>query len=260
MMNIIEVNNLTLYYNDNLIFKDISFNVGSKDFITVMGANGSGKSLLIHLLLGLLPYDGSVKLMNQELKEMHKDDIMTNISLIMDDYDDLYVENNVVSEFMNINVNSKLLKSIIRDLELQNLLERDPRTLSVGEKQLINIACTILEQKPIIILDNALSMLEPNRKNKVIKLLKKLNEKGTVIINITHDSEELLFSKRMLLLDNNTIVIDDSVKNAFLKEKEFSNAHISLPFIVELCTKLKYYNVISKVELDSMKLVNDIWK
>lgn len=260
MADIIEVKNLTLHYNDILIFKDISFSISSKDFITIMGANGSGKSLLAHVLIGLISYDGSVKLMGEEVKKIDRDIIMSKISFIMDDYDNYYLEKNVVSEFMDINVNSKLLKSIIRELELQNLLERDPRTLSVGEKQLINIACAILEQKPIIILDNALSMIDQNKKKKVFNLLKRINEKGTIIINVTQDSEDILYSKRVIVLNDNKMIIDDSIKNALMKEKEFSNAHINLPFIAELCIKLKYYNIISKIELDSVKLVNNIWK
>ena len=52
------------------------------------------------------------------------------------------------------------------------------------------------------------------------------------------------------------------LKNRYELSLEYclSNAHINLPFIAELCTKLKYYNIISKIELDSVKLVNNIWK
>lgn len=97
-------------------------------------------------------------------------------------------------------------------------------------------------------------------KKRVFNLLKKINAKGTIIINITQDSEELLFSKRVIIVDKGTIIVDDDINKAFLKEKEFLSAHVNLPFIVELCTKLKYYNILSEIELDEMKLVNAIWK
>lgn len=260
MSNIIEVKNFVLYCNDKLIFDDISFNISKKDFVTIMGANGSGKSLLASVLIGLLPYEGNIKLDNEELSSLENEYILNMISVIMDDNEQLFVEKNVVSELMDICVNSQLLKSVIKELEIQDLLERDPRTLSVGEKQLINIACAVLEQKRIIILDNALCMLDQNNKNRVLKLLKKINDNGIVIINITQDSEEALFSKKILLFADKEVVVDENLKTAFNKEKEFCRARINLPFIAELCAKLKYYNIVSKIELDSIKLVNDIWK
>lgn len=260
MTNIIEINNLGLSYNDKLVFNNISFSANKKDFITIMGSNGSGKSLLANTLMGILPYEGSIKINGEELSSLTKDDISNNFSMIMDDNDNLYVEKTVISELMNICIDSRLLKMVIKELNIHELLERDPRTLSVGEKQLINIACVILEQKKIIILDNAFCMLDVYNKKRVFNLLKKINAKGTIIINITQDSEELLFSKRVIIVDKGTIIVDDDINKAFLKEKEFLSAHVNLPFIVELCTKLKYYNILSEIELDEMKLVNAIWK
>ena len=62
MTNIIEINNLVLSYNDKLVFNNISFSANKKDFITIMGSNGSGKSLLANTLMGILPYEGSIKI------------------------------------------------------------------------------------------------------------------------------------------------------------------------------------------------------
>lgn len=260
MTHIIEVNHLNLYYSNRLILDEVSFNIDENDFITIMGSNGSGKSLLAKVIIGLLPYKGSIKFQNQEISTLDSESIISNISLIMDDTDSLYIESTVVDELMGISNDSKLIKKVIAELNIQDLLDRDPRTLSIGEQQLINVACAILEQKKIIILDNALCMLDQYNKNRVLSLLKKMNTKGTIVVNLTQDSEDLLFSKRVIILNGNSIIIDESVKTAVTKEKEFYSARINLPFIAELCTKLKYYNIVSKIELDRIKLVSAIWK
>ena len=61
-MNIIEIKNLNFNYNDKQIFKDFNLNIKKSSFTTIIGLNGSGKSTLIRILLGLLDYNGEIKI------------------------------------------------------------------------------------------------------------------------------------------------------------------------------------------------------
>src|SRR5690625_1367485 len=70
MENVIEVNDLEFFYGQNLIFTDVSFNVGKGDFVSLIGANGSGKSTLLNLLLGEKSFTkGEIKIFNQDISE-----------------------------------------------------------------------------------------------------------------------------------------------------------------------------------------------
>ena len=103
-------------------------------------------------------------------------------------------------------------------------------------------------------------MLDCYNKAKVMNVLRQYNKKGLTVINITQNSEDLLYGNRVILFDNGDIVLNESLKEALLNDKIFVNAHINLPFMADLCTKLKYYDLIQKIELDRVRLVNSIWK
>lgn len=260
MSNIVEIRDVTLTCENKRIFNKLSFDIEGGSFVTIMGANGSGKSRLAHILYGILPYFGSVKIAGKVITEQTVEEIRKNVGIVFENPENLFVTDNVLEELSYSAISEKDIDYIVKKFGINHLLRRKLSSLSSGEKQLVSLACAIVSRPLVLVLDEGINMLDCYNKAKVMNVLRQYNKKGLTVINITQNSEDLLYGNRVILFDNGDIVLNESLKEALLNDKIFVNAHINLPFMADLCTKLKYYDLIQKIELDRVRLVNSIWK
>lgn len=113
----------------------------------------------------------------------------------------------------------------------------------------------------ILVLDEALLMIDINERSSLLKLLKKYNkEKRVTIISFTHNLDEALYSDRLVIINDGVIVVDGSFPSVFEEERVMRKIGLEVPFGVELSQKLKVYEIVSSLELDLERLVSLIWK
>ena len=139
-------------------------------------------------------------------------------------------------------------------------MEKEPHSLSGGQKELVALASAFATHPKILVLDEALDMIDNNRRDDVLKVLTDLNKKGLTIINITHNSEELLYGTDIVVMNAGKVMDQGETKEILRKEKLFKNNGLELPFVVDLSYKLKYYDLVDDIVLDIDELVNLIWK
>ena len=133
--------------------------------------------------------------------------------------------------------------------------------MSGGEKQLVSLGCALVTGPKILILDEALSMLDYNNKSKIFKILKNINKKyGVTIINITHDIEESVYGDDILLIDSGRVIIHDSKEIVYEKESLLNDFGIELPFMVSLSKKLSYYDLVDKNIYNINEMVDILWQ
>ena len=117
------------------------------------------------------------------------------------------------------------------------------------------------EDVKLLIIDDAFSMLDIIQKEKIFKLLKKLNrEKKTTIVYLTSDVESIVYGKSIAIISNKTIIKNEPLKTILKDEKSFKSAKQKLPFMADLSLKLKYYNLIDDIILEESKMVDALWK
>jgi len=155
--------------------------------------------------------------------------------------------------------NLKDLENLKKELNIDELIKCNYEQLSCGQKAIINIYKALLTNKSILIFDDAFNSIDKLKKEKIFKLLKKLTKQIT-IINITNDVEETIYGDYVILIDNEKVILNEKTKNALIKEKEFKNCDLDLPFMASLSLKLKYYDLIDNIYLDMNKLVDKLWK
>ena len=122
------------------------------------------------------------------------------------------------------------------------------------------LGCAIMHNPKILILDEALSMIDEKEKSKILKILKKLKDDGMTIINTVHDLSETYYSDRLVVLNNGEIVIDGNPLGVMEYDRILNKLGIKLPFEIELSLKLKLYGLIDKLYYDTEMLVNDLWQ
>ncbi|MGY3765978.1 ABC transporter ATP-binding protein [Vagococcus vulneris] len=155
----------------------------------IIGQNGSGKSTLAQLLTGLVkPDSGEVKF-NQQV--MSQKDLLKKSFLVMQDVNFQLFFESVYKELTAKARRLDMLEDVVDKLQLHNLMDRHPQTLSGGEKQRVAIGSAVLSGKQIIILDEPTSGLDLKNMYEVSSLIEWLQKLGLIVIVITHDIEFL---------------------------------------------------------------------
>ena len=264
MKDIIKIKNLNYKNFDNKLFNNFELNIEESDFMSIIGPNNAGKTTLIKILSGLKKYEGTILIDNKELKE-NKKEIRKIISIVFDNPETQFIMDTVYNDIYLTAKNKKIdnidgeINKIFKILKIENILNKSPQHLSGGEKQKVVLASALLGNPKILILDEALSMIDPISKKEIYEYLIKLNNEGTTIINISSDIEDTLYSKNILILNNGTIESLDTKENTYNKETIFKKLQMELPFIIELSKKLSYYNLVNKDYYNEEELINKLW-
>lgn len=268
MKDIININSLTFRYCDKFIFDRFSLNIKEGEWVTITGPNGSGKSTLIKILTGLLKSESDITICGLKLNTNNIYDIRKNIGVIFDNLDNSFISETIKDDLIFSLENlcyskktiDKRLKEVTEILNIKNLLSKSPNELSGGEKCMAALGCAIMHNPKILILDEALSMIDEKEKSKILKILKKLKDGGMTIINTVHDLSETYYSDRLVVLNNGEIVIDGNPLGVMEYDRILNKLGIKLPFEIELSLKLKLYGLIDKLYYDTEMLVNDLWQ
>ena len=152
MSNIVEIRDVMLTCENKKIFNKLSFDIESGSFVTIMGANGSGKSRLAHILYGILPYLGSVKIAGKVITNKTVEEIRENVGIVFENPESLFITDNVLDELSCSAISDKDVDYIVKKLEISHLLGRKHTSLSSGEKQLVAIACALVSRPLVLVL------------------------------------------------------------------------------------------------------------
>ena len=217
---LINVKNLSISFGNNIILKNVNFHLSKKESLVIIGRSGSGKSVLLKCLMGLLkPNLGSIEINGIDIvksNRINKENALKNIGVTFQNgalFDSLTVwENITFKETRFFGFNKKLAKerafSVIENLELdKNILELYPSELSGGMQKRVAIARAICDQPQILFFDEPTSGLDPITGKVINGLIQRTVKKlGVSAITITHDISSINnLASRVILLENNRI-------------------------------------------------------
>ena len=211
-MNLVEINNLTKKYEKKTILKDISLTVEEGEFVCIHGKSGCGKSTLLNIIGLIEKYDsGSVKLFGNDINRTsifaRQKLIRYKIGYLFQNYalvDDSSVMNNLLMGMKYIKESDKIKKSKISEtLKLVGLDGYEKKMiykLSGGEQQRVAIARVMLKPSELILADEPTGSLDPENRDIVMDLLKKLNNEGKTILLVSHDVNVVKSADRVVEL------------------------------------------------------------
>ena len=272
MNTMIEIKDLTYQHeknSSNYLFEHLSLSLKKGSFTTLVGPIGSGKSTLVKILLGLLKVDSDIKIEDLALSPNNLKLIRSMIGVVFENPNEIFVTETVMDEiaFTLENQNKskneiwRKVKAIAKKIGIEHLLERNPHTLSEGEKRLVSLASALVKNPKIIILDDALSMIDELEKKQILSILKEIckKEKKT-ILNITNDLNESIYGDDIIVLQNGKVILSGSKEEILKQEAKLKRAGLELPFLADLSIRLMYYGVLDHMILDMNEMVNTIWK
>ncbi len=220
MNSILNVNQMGFRYDQAAILQNISFNVPSGSFVSILGPNGSGKTTLLKNLCGLLsPKDGTITLCNREIKNFRQKDFAKFVAVVHQSsntgfsfsvFDTVlmgrfpYIKKLQGETTKDINIAEEAMKST----GVWHLREKDVREISGGERQRVMIARALTQEPDLLILDEPISNLDIKFQISILELCKRLNkEKGITIVTTLHDINLAgQYSDYILLLNKGRVV------------------------------------------------------
>ena len=217
---IIEVKNLTKSFNDTMVLNNINFKLLEGESLAIIGASGSGKSVLLKNIIGLLkPDKGSIKINGVEmvnLKRSIKEKILLDLGITFQHgalFDSLQNWENIVFKIRNkeklSNKNAKKLAlSIIKRLGLNSeILTLYPSEISGGMQKRVAIARAICGDPKVLLFDEPTSGLDPVTGSLIDELIKTaVKTVGGSAITITHDMASVCrIADKVILIDKQTI-------------------------------------------------------
>ncbi len=218
-MEIIDVRDLSFRYNSKTILNNINFGLDRDQIVGILGPNGAGKSTIIKILGGILEYEGSIKLVDRELRSFKRKELAKIIAVVPQNFEpgfDFKVRDLVMmgrtpylkmfesmsSEDFNIVEDTMKLTDIV------HIKDKSIREISGGERQRVIIAMAIAQDPKILLLDEPNANLDLKYQISIFELLKHLvKTKHISIIVAMHDVNlAVKYCNKIMLLNKGEIV------------------------------------------------------
>ncbi|QHB16670.1 thiamine ABC transporter ATP-binding protein [Mannheimia pernigra] len=192
------------------------FSANQGERIAVVGESGAGKSTLLNLIAGFEKAKNGKLFLNQE-NHTHTEVVQRPISMLFQDnnvFPHLTVEQNIglaLTPKLSFNAEQKLqVTQIANQMGIEAFLNRQVDQLSGGQKQRVALARTLLRDKPILLLDEPFSALDPKRREDLQKIVLDIcQSRNLTLLMVTHQLEESLFLfNRVLTISNGKIIQD----------------------------------------------------
>ena len=236
-MAMLEVKDLEVYYGVIQAIKGVSFEVNQGEVIALIGANGAGKTTILHTVTGLLsPKKGQVFFEGKDITKVPAHKIVSMGMAHVPEGRRVFAELSVY-ENLKMGAYTRKDKSEIEE-SLENVYRRFPRleerknqmagTLSGGEQQMLAMGRALMSKPKIILMDEPSMGLSPILVNEIFDIIQAVSESGTTVLLVEQNAKKALsIADRAYVLETGNIVLegkakdlleDDSIKKAYLGE------------------------------------------
>lgn len=227
----IEVKELSFSYGQRKVLEHISFSVRKGEFLSILGANGVGKSTLFRCVLGLLKtYEGQILVDGENTKKLPERELAKRIAYIPQSSSPAFnfsvfdiVLMGLTSGMRTFGIPGKAEKErvfwALDKIGISSLADRCFHRLSGGERQLVMIARALVQNAPILMLDEPTASLDFGNQLRVLRQMRILADEGYTIIQTTHDPDFCyLFSDRILALKDGKILTEGTPQKVLTEE------------------------------------------
>lgn len=222
-MKVLRLEHIDAYYGQSQALSDISIHVEEGEFVTIIGANGAGKTTIMKCIMGLhRPRSGRIYFRGQDITGLRPwDRAALGIGYIPEGrrvFPELTVEENIKMGGYRIKDKKRLIENMERCYHLFPRLKerRDQlaRTMSGGEQQMLAIARAIVSQPRLLLIDEISMGLMPILVSHSLDMVKKLHSEGTTVLMVEQNaSKALKVANRGYVLEMGRIVMEDTSEN-----------------------------------------------
>ena len=204
-MNIIEVKNLSAFYENRKVFENVEFSVTEGDYLCIIGENGSGKTTLMKTLLGFdIKHTGQIifkGFKKQEIgwlpqKTQHQSDFPASVSEVV-------MSGFAGGGFLGFGYSKSQKQRAANNMQLlgiDSIAEKSFSELSGGQQQKVLLCRALCAAKKVLLLDEPVTSLDETAAQEMYEIIKKLNSSGLAVVMISHDARAIDNAKHILSL------------------------------------------------------------
>ncbi|WP_045462368.1 ABC transporter ATP-binding protein [Vibrio hyugaensis] len=251
---LLAVRNLTYSYDgEKNALEDVSFDVKRGEFVSVLGKNGSGKSTITKLVMGVIePDQGSMILNGQDLNELTIFERSQKVGVVMQNPNHMISHHMIFDEvafgLRNRGVEEKQVEAkVLEVLELCGLSKYRHwpiEALSYGQKKRVTIASILALEPELLILDEPTAGQDYRNYTSMLSFIEKLNrELGITVMIISHDMHLVLeYTTRSIVIADSKLIADAPMTEVFSNPVLLDQANLTTTSLYELATQLNIKN------------------
>ncbi len=269
VMKHVELKDVVFSYQEGQpVIKNVSLSIEKGSYTTLIGHNGSGKSTIAKLIVGLLEKEaGQIIIDGLDMSEENIRKIRKKVGTVFQNPDNQFIGSTVRDDIAFGLENSRVLQSemdaiinrFAQDVGMMEYLEREPENLSGGQKQRVAIAGVLAMSPSIIVFDEATSMLDPRGKREIKQLIKDIHHVNEItVISITHDIEEVVESDFVYVLNEGEIAMAGKPKDVLIQTDKLISLSLDVPFAIKIQELFEKQNIHINKEINMEGLVKEI--
>ena len=254
-MSVITVKNLSFKYpqSNKAALSDVSFGIEKGSYVAIVGYNGCGKSTLARLLCGLeVPDSGTIQIEENNrigiVFQSPKDQLVSGI-----------VSRDTAFGAQNLGLKpGEVELRVIESLNIVDMLDRassSTSALSLGQTQKVALSGVLALRPEILILDEAVSMIDPEARKEILEFLRYWHKCGNTIIQITHDMEVLADADSVIGIDEGKVFFYGTQKAFLADKKNYGWLSSSVPRAERIETTIKRETAL---KLENVTYIHDV--
>ena len=236
----IRIDNVSYRYkNGNTVLKNLNIVIKSGEFAAIIGQNGAGKTTLLKHLNGLLkPTRGSITVCGLDAAKTRTSILARKIGFLFQNPDHQIfcptVHDEIAFGLKNLGVPQgdieRLAYGAAEKVGIERYLKTNPFSLSKGQRQRVALASVLAMGTEVLVLDEPTTGQDYNEGLEIMEIVKELNTQGKTVIMVTHDMELVAkYAKRVIILQNGTILEDGPTQEVFKKEESLALSNLQPP-------------------------------
>jgi putative ABC transport system ATP-binding protein len=212
----LKLQSISKKYGNQQVLKNVDFSIDEKEFISIIGKSGVGKTTLLSILVGLVkPDEGKIFFAGQDITDFDEEKLasfrLLNIGIVFQDFkiipslsvfDNVYLAIHPRKDIKKEN-KKEMVENMVRLVGLENKLTETVDNLSGGEKQRVAIARSLVGRPKLVLADEPTGNLDEKTSASIINLFQKLHQElSTTFIIITHDKDIAQKTQKIYQLTN----------------------------------------------------------
>ena len=263
-MTILSIRNLT--YKD--YFNNFNLDIEEKTFVSIIGPNGSGKTMLTKLICAIIPTTNMCKLDGIYLNKEKVLKYITKIGIATNDFKSPFLFQKVKDELFyplsNLGYSDNKIENIVNKqakyFNIENLLDKNTYDLTESEKSKLLIVLALIHNPKILVLDDIFNDMDNKQEKEMLDKLLELKRRGLTILNITSKLSTSIESDKVYILKDYKIDKETTFKELIKDIEYLDKLGLNIPIELELSSKLASCNVIDDITLNMEELGDKIWK
>lgn len=222
---------------DPVVLADLSLDIPAEKVTAILGPNGTGKTTLLHILLGLLkPSQGITRVAGKPHQAYSRRELSRQIGLVPQ-FESIPFNFSVYeyvllgrSPYLNPfqlpgEKDHGIACEALEAAGILHLADKPVMEISGGERQLVHIARVFTQQTPVLLLDEPTAHLDLHNQNRILNLLKKLADKGSTAVMTTHDPNAAIYAADHFVLMNQGQVVAQGLMDEVISTENLSKIY-----------------------------------